>query len=77
MLFLITALSPNQTKLVWTLGRLESVIKKRYLSAAVGLFWHGVHGAKTPSIPHEYSSIFRSASIDVEKDFDSEESKVA
>jgi hypothetical protein len=72
--FLIVALSPDHTRLVLKLNRLEGVIKKRNLKAVVGLFWHGIPGAKPPSIPRQFVAIFRSALIDVEKDFDTDES---
>src|SRR5271167_1690781 len=76
LLFLTAALSPDPTRLVWKLNRLEHIIKKRNLRAAVGLFWHGVAGAKPPSVPNQFIPIFRSVSIEVEKDFDADESKV-
>jgi hypothetical protein len=76
--FLIVALSPDPTRLVWQLNRLEGIVKKRNLKAVVGLFWHGIAGAKPPSIPRQFVPIFRSVSIDVEKDFDTDQtSKVA
>jgi hypothetical protein len=75
--FLIVALSPNPTRLLWKLKRLESIINKRNLRAAVTLFWHGASGAKSPSLPNEYLAIFSSFSMDVEKDFDADEIKVA
>ena len=77
LFFLIVALSPDQTRLVWKLSRLESVIKKRNLKAATTLFWHGAAGAKPPSIPNQFLPIFKSVSIDIEKDFDIDEIKVA
>lgn len=75
--FLVVALSPDPTKLMWKLTRLENIINRRNLRAVVGLFWHGIPGAKPPSIPHQFIPIFKSASIEVEKDFDTDESQVA
>jgi hypothetical protein len=77
LIFLIQALAPDSPKLVWRLRRLESIIKKRNLRAAVTLFWHGVAGAKHPSIPSQLLTVFKLMSIEIEKDFDTDETTKA
>src|ERR1700756_1465252 len=59
------------------LERLGVVIEKRNLKATISMFWHGSAGAKPPSIPRQLLAIFKLISIDIEQDFDVDETRVA
>lgn len=50
---------------------LRQLMKQRVLKATVTCFWHGVAGAKPPSIP--VTQLLQTFSIDVESDFDADD----
>jgi len=57
------------------LGQLQKTLHKRELKAAVTIFWHGIGGARPPTIPRVVSSLFREIPIEVETDFEIEEGR--
>jgi hypothetical protein len=59
------------------LNRLKAVLQKRNLSATLTLFWHGSAGAKPPTIPRALLTVFKLFSIEIEMDFDAEETRAA
>jgi hypothetical protein len=59
------------------LNRLRMVLQKRNLCATLTLFWHGSAGAKPPTIPRALLAVFKLFSIEIEMDFDSEETRAA
>jgi hypothetical protein len=59
------------------LNRLRAVMQKRNLCATLTLFWHGSAGAKPPAIPRQLLTVFKIFSIEIEMDFDAEETRAA
>jgi hypothetical protein len=55
--------------------RLRNILQKRELYAVAGFFWHGVAGARHPSIPKPVHQLFRSVPIEIEQDFEAEEGR--
>jgi hypothetical protein len=55
------------------LGRLKQTLQKRDAKATISQFWHGEIGARHPSVPRFISSILSLVPIDIEQDFDTDE----
>lgn len=55
--------------------KLRTILQKRELHAVAGFFWHGVSGAKHPTIPRPVHQLFKSVPIEIEQDFEAEEGR--
>lgn len=55
--------------------KLRDVLQKRGSHAVAGFFWHGVSGARHPTIPRAVQQLFRSVPIEIDQDFEAEEGR--
>ncbi|SRR6266851_9143728 len=60
-------------KVLIKLSKFQQILQRQELKSSITIFWHGLTGARPPTIPRVVSALFREIPIEIETDFEAEE----